>query len=93
MPIKAPQSDPESVAIDALAFLGEDMERLGRFLSITGIEPSTLRAVACDPGFLGSVLDYLAGDEALLLAFVANRRIRPESVAQAAALLNKRPAK
>ncbi|MCI0598425.1 MAG: DUF3572 domain-containing protein [Beijerinckiaceae bacterium] len=62
----------ESLAIEVLTFLAGDPARLGRFLSLSGLEAGHLRAAAADPGFLGSVLDYLASDEPLLLAFAAN---------------------
>ncbi len=75
--------DPEALAIDALGFLAEDMERLGRFLAITGIDPASLRQAAANSGFLASVLDYLGQDESLLLAFAANRQIRPEWISAA----------
>ncbi len=83
MAIRHDAPDPESLAIDALGFLAEDTERLGRFLAITGLEPATLRAAAQEPHFLASVLEHLLADEALLLAFVANRRLQPEAVARA----------
>jgi hypothetical protein len=72
--------DPELLAIDALGFLAEDVERLGRFLALTGIAPETLRDAARAPGFLAAVLDHLAQDEALVLAFAANRQVAPERV-------------
>ncbi|WP_150287726.1 DUF3572 domain-containing protein [Rhabdaerophilum calidifontis] len=72
--------DPELLAIDALGFLAEDVERLGRFLALTGIAPETLREAARAPGFFAAVLDHLAQDEALLLAFAANRQVAPERV-------------
>jgi hypothetical protein len=75
--------DAEALAIDALAFLAEDMERLGRFLALTGIDPGSLRQSAATPGFLASVLDYVVQDESLVLAFATNRQLRPEWVAKA----------
>ena len=39
------------------------------------------------PGFLAAVLDYLAGDEPLLLAFAADAGVQPEAVARAHAAL------
>lgn len=59
----------ESLAIEALAFLAADEERLSRFLALSGIDPANIRQAAADPGFLAAVLDYLAGDERLLLMF------------------------
>lgn len=77
------QSGDEALAITALTFLASDAERLGRFLSVTGLGPETLRQAAARPGFLVAVLDYLATDETLLLAFAANAGLAPEAVADA----------
>lgn len=91
MALKHEAHDPEALAIDALGFLAEDIERLQRFLAITGLEPSTLRDAARNPLFLVSVLDHLLADEALLLAYAANRRIEPQVVADARARIGDRP--
>lgn len=77
-----PDEEAEALAIDALGFLAEDVERLGRFLALTGLDPSRLREAARAPGFFASVLDHLAGDESLLLAFCANRRHDPARFAR-----------
>ncbi|MFC0219188.1 DUF3572 domain-containing protein [Pseudochelatococcus lubricantis] len=86
------QQDPEALAISALAFLAGEPERLGRFLAITGLGPETIRGAASNPGFLTAVLDYLANDETLLVAFAANVGIAPEAVAQAQTRLAGPPA-
>lgn len=83
MTIRHEGIDPEATAIAALGFLAADTERLGRFLALTGLDPGSLRAAAREPHFLGSVLDHLLNDEALLLAFAANHRIQPAAVAAA----------
>jgi hypothetical protein len=70
----------EKVAIDALGFLAGDPERLARFLALSGLGPHNLRQAATAPGFLAAVLDYLAADEPLLLAFAAARGIAPALV-------------
>ena len=58
-----------------------------RFLKLTGLEPSEVRARAGTPELSLAVLEHLAGDESLLLVFAASRAIAPESVARAIALL------
>ncbi len=73
----------EEIAVDALAFLAEDGETLGRFLGATGLGPETLRAAAGEPGFLAAVLEHLMGDETLLLVFAERRRLRPTLIAAA----------
>lgn len=77
----------ETIAIRALGFLAEDPERLGRFLSLTGIGPDELRAHAHERGMLAAVLAYLLEDEASLLVFTANAGLKPEAIEPARALL------
>ena len=77
------QEAAEGLAIQALAFIAGDSERLGRFLAITGIGPAEIRAAAREPGFLTGVLDHLAGDERLLAAFAAETGLDPTHVGKA----------
>jgi hypothetical protein len=85
--VTTPRENAEILAVEALAFLAEDAERLGRFLALTGIAPAALRAAAREPGFLAAVLDHLAGDESLLLAFARHGGHAPEAVMRARAAL------
>ena len=73
----------DELAIAALVYLTQDEERLDRFRALTGLQPGDLRAAAAEPGFLSAVLDYVAGDEPLLLAFAAGANLPPERVGQA----------
>ena len=75
------------VAIGALAFLASDREQLGRFLAVTGIGPDAIRDAARDPGFLSGVLDHVAGDETLLVAFADQAGIDPAEIERARAAL------
>jgi len=77
----------EALAIQALGFLAEDGERLGRFLAFTGIEAQSLRDAAREPNFLLGVLDHLAGDERLLTEFATHKELTPEVVTRARDLL------
>ena len=79
--------ETEALARRALAFLAGDPERLGRFLVLTGIGPTELRAHAADPALLGGVLDHLLSDERLLIAFAEASGVPPEAVARARRLL------
>jgi hypothetical protein len=76
-------SFPTEAAIAALGFLSADRERLSRFLALSGLGPGTLRRAAAEPTFRGAVLDYLVGDEKLLIAFAADRGWRPSDVVAA----------
>ena len=80
----------ESLAIQALAFLAGESEQLGRFLAITGIGPEGVRSAAREPQFLAGVLEYVTGDEPLLLAFATQIGIDPADVARACATLGGR---
>ncbi len=80
----------EAVAVEALGFLAGDPERLSRFVELSGLDPSNLRAAAAQPGFLAGVLDHIGSDESLLVMFAANAGMNPEDVASACALLGGR---
>jgi hypothetical protein len=80
-------SGAESLAVEALSFLAQDSERLGRFLAVTGMGPEMIRKAAADPGFLAGVLDHIASDEPLLLAFAQHAAVDPRTVERAQALL------
>jgi len=81
------QADAETVAAQGLAFLAEDLGRLSRFFALTGLDAEAVRSRADTPEFLAAVLQYLAGDESLLLTFAANWRVAPEAVGAALFLL------
>lgn len=78
-----PLEEAETLAINALQFLAGDPARLGRFLALTGLGPSELRANAGERHLLAAVLDHVLRDESLLLVFAADHRIAPERVALA----------
>jgi hypothetical protein len=82
-PPKLPPLDPETLALQALAFIAGDDDRLERFIGLTGIDPGSLKQIARDPAGLGAVLDYLLGWEPLLLEFAAALELKPESIAAA----------
>jgi Protein of unknown function (DUF3572) len=73
----------ETLAIQALAFIAEEPERLGAFLATTGIGPDAIRDAAREPDFLAGVLDHMLGDENLLVAFADSAGLNPTSIAQA----------
>jgi Protein of unknown function (DUF3572) len=77
----------EALALAALEFLARDEERIGRFFSLSGLDPGSLRKAAAEPGFLPGVLDHLATDETLLLAFAGEAGIAPEQIGEARRLL------
>jgi hypothetical protein len=72
--------EAKALAIAALSFLAGDPERLGPFLNQTGLDPENLRQAAATPSFLPAVLDYLMGNEALLLDFAADEGVDPATI-------------
>jgi hypothetical protein len=82
------REDAEALALAALEFLGQDGERIGRFLSLSGLDPGSLRKAAAEPGFLPGVLDYVAADEALVVEFADAAGIAPARVGEARHLLS-----
>ncbi len=81
----------EKLAISALSYLAGEPERLGAFLAATGIGPDMIRKAAADPAFLAGLLDYVAGDEPLLLAVAEHADVKPTDIEHAQAVLNGRP--
>lgn len=82
-----PTQVAEAIAVQALAFIAGDPARLGRFLAETGIGPATIRAAAADPRFLAGVLDFLLGDDSMVLAFAGHAEIEPTHVQTARDIL------
>ena len=78
--VKLTQRAAETVAVQALSFIASDPERLGLFLASTGIGPGDIRAAAREPLFLAGVLDHLANNEAVMMAFAAETGIEPASI-------------
>ncbi|MDB5639357.1 MAG: hypothetical protein JWP51_4265 [Bradyrhizobium sp.] len=91
MPLKKAVQNPrevaEIVAVQALAFIAGDPERLGQFLAESGIGPETLRNAAADPHFLGSVLDFVMRDDATVKAFASASQLHPTNIAAARQML------
>ena len=79
----------EVLAIQALAFIAEDPERMGAFLGSTGIAPEAIREAARSPDFLAGVLEHMLGDENLLLAFAASQSLDPAEIARARGALGR----
>lgn len=78
----------ETLAVEAFAWLAGEPDALARFLNNAGIDPSTLRSAAADRGFLASVLDFVTGDDAVLMAYAGRAGVRPERLVAARRTLN-----
>jgi hypothetical protein len=77
------RSAAETLAIDALTFIAADESRLEAFMSLSGLSIEHLRAAAKQLTFFTAILDFLAADETLLLAFAANAARDPASIGKA----------
>lgn len=71
----------EVLALQALAFIAEDDDLLGRFLALTGMDIDGLRAAAGETGTLIAVVDFLMFDDALVVGFAVRAGLRPEEMA------------
>jgi hypothetical protein len=76
-----------AIGIEVLAALADDPPVLMRFMTETGLAPGDLAANAASPALLGAILDYVLGNEPLLLSIAAGRNLKPEDIAAAGALL------
>ncbi len=73
----------QSIAILALSYLTRDQDRLDRFMGWTGLAADDLARAPANPDILGGVLDYVLGDEQLLMEFTEDAAIAPEEPAYA----------
>ncbi len=80
--IPSPES-AEMMAVQALAFITEEPDRLAAFLNASGIDPAQIRDAAREPRFLAGVLEHMLAEESLLIAFADRAGIDPAAVAQA----------
>ncbi len=79
----------EMLAVQALAFIAEDADRLGGFIASSGIAVASIRNAAADPDFLAGVLEHMLADESLLIAFADSAGIDPADVTRARHKLGK----
>jgi hypothetical protein len=88
-PLRPARETAEMLAIQALAFIAEEPERLNLFLVSTGIDAAEIRTAAREPGFLAGVLAHMLSDESLLIAFADSAGIDPAAVARARSALDR----
>ncbi|WP_428028322.1 DUF3572 domain-containing protein [Altererythrobacter sp.] len=81
----SPESpDPATLALAALGWVLEDEDRAMRFLSLTGLDPDSLRAGLGEATMQSSVLEFLANHEPDLLRCAEALAVTPEELAGAA---------
>jgi hypothetical protein len=81
------QESAQSLALQGLAWLAQDADRLGAFMATGGLDPANLKERMGDPLLLAAVLDFLLAEETLLLAFCAETGVPPETPMRARAAL------
>lgn len=77
------REEAEAVAVKALGFIASDPELLPRFLAITGIEASSIRRAAREPGFMAGVLQFILAHEPTLMRFAEETGTPPAAVGKA----------
>lgn len=82
------RENAETIALQALAFLASDTERLEHFMGNTGLTPQDLSERASETDMLVSVLDALLADESALLMFATERAVEPEAIYPARMILS-----
>lgn len=73
----------ESLAIQILVWLSQDEKLMQRFLSLSGIEASSIRQAATEPGFLAGVIQFLLNHEPTLLSFCEENNVNPAELQKA----------
>lgn len=81
------QEAAESLAAQVFSWVTEDVERLNAFMAMTGASPADLVRNISSAAFLGTVLDYLLTDDALIKDFCDTRGLPYTGPMQARALL------
>lgn len=80
-------TEAEGVAVEALVWLSQDADLMSRFLALTGIEASSIRSAAQEPGFLTGVLQFFLSHEPTLLRFCQETGRDPATIEKAVTLL------
>ena len=70
----------EILALQALAWLAGEPERLEPLLAASGLAAGELKEAAQDPHLLAAILAFLLADEPLLLEFCAENGAKPPAV-------------
>jgi hypothetical protein len=70
----------EILALEGLGWLAGEEDGIQRFLGASGIDPAELREAAGNPETGAAVLDFLLGDEELLLRFCEHAQVSPKQL-------------
>ncbi|KTF68202.1 DUF3572 domain-containing protein [Sphingomonas sp. HT-1] len=78
-----PVTNPEAVALQALAWTLGDPGRAARLLDLTGLDPATLRARAADRDLLAATIGFLEAHEPDLVACADALDLSPQALVHA----------
>ncbi len=81
-------NDAEALALRAVAYLAADQKRLSRLMALAGLAPPDLYERLESRIFLTGILDFVLGDEAMVLDFASEAGLPPDSVGRARARLS-----
>lgn len=81
------QKAAETLAAEVFSWLTEDVDRLNAFMAMTGAAPADLVRSITSASFLGTVLDFLLTDDAMIKDFCDTRGTPYTAPLQARALL------
>jgi hypothetical protein len=73
-------TDPQAVALSALAAILTDERRAARFLDLTGLSPDGIRSRLDDPALMAACLAFLEAHEPDLEAVAAALSMKPEQL-------------
>lgn len=85
MPLRAKKElpEPETLALLSLAHIAGDDALFARFFALSGLDQVSLKSRAGEPAVLGGVLDFVLGDERLVLSLAESFDVPPEAFARA----------
>jgi hypothetical protein len=85
MPLCPPRNepDPEILALLALAHIAADATLFARFFALSGLDEASLRLRAAEPAVLGGVLDFVLGDERLVVILAESFDVAPDAFVRA----------
>ena len=81
--------EAETIALQAFEFVAGSTEQLDRMMSVSGLDGSSLASALQTRDGLAGLLDYIAQDESLLLAFSETAGMPPQRPMQALMMLQK----
>jgi len=74
---------PDVLALAVLGWVLGDQDRASRLLSLTGLDPNSLRSGLEDPDMLAAILTFLANNEPDLLACAEALLVDPQTLIDA----------